>query len=406
MNFLTNFPEPQELLHQFPEIQIMNVNAHIHTPFSFSAFEKISEIFQMAVKEQMGVVGINDFFVADGYEAFYDLAKKYRVFPLFNIEFVGLLAREQREGIRINDPNNAGRCYFCGKGLNYPFEVDAASGEKLLEKIALSQNQIRAMIDKLNDLFSAIHSDIKLNYNQIRVSLAKNLVRERHLAKAVRIAVLERYPTPDAFNRFLTGLMGGKMLKSAFTDKQGIENEIRSNLLKSGGQAFVEEDESSFLKMEEIKQIIINAGGIPCYPMLLDDKNGNYTEFEKSPEHLYYELCARNISCIEAIPGRNDAEKLEEYLRYFYQKGFVILLGTEHNTPDMIPLTCDTRGKQPLNKFLKQTAYEGACVVAAHQYLRAKGELGYISQHGTAQVHQKNHFIKLGNAVIHYFQTM
>ena len=93
--------------------------------------------------------------------------------------------------------------------------------------------------------------------------------------------------------------------------------------------------------------MIVNAGGIPCYPVLLDDKNGNYTEFERSAEDLWNELIKRNIGCIELIPGSNDASHLEKFADYFHQKGFVILLGTEHNAPDMIPLTCDTRGKYP-----------------------------------------------------------
>jgi len=28
------------------------------------------------------------------------------IFPLFNIEFISLLKKEQKEGVRINDPNN------------------------------------------------------------------------------------------------------------------------------------------------------------------------------------------------------------------------------------------------------------------------------------------------------------
>jgi len=35
------------------------------------------------------------------------------------------------------------------------------------------------------------------------------------------------------------------------------------------------------MSLEEVIEIITNAGGIPCYPVLLDDRNGNYTEYEK-----------------------------------------------------------------------------------------------------------------------------
>ena len=62
------------------------------------------------------------------------------------------------------------------------------------------------------------------------------------------------------------------------------------------------------------------------------------------------ELTDRNIACIELIPGRNDAGHLQRFVEFFNDRDFVILLGTEHNTPEMIPLTCDTRDKKPLDR--------------------------------------------------------
>jgi hypothetical protein len=406
MNFLAELPGEEQLLALYPEIKMLNVNAHIHTPYSFSAFHSIGRIFEMAVDEGISVAGINDFFVTDGYEAFCDDAIKACVFPLFNIEFIGLLKPEQKSGTRINDPNNAGRCYFCGKGLNYPFGVDPSSGAKLAEIISLSQDQMREMVEKMNVLFTSLNSGIVFDYAEIRKKYASGIVRERHLAKAVRIAVHDQYPGHKAFMAMLTRVFGGKSPKSSPNDIPAMENEIRANLLKSGGTAFVEEDEASFLNLDEIKEIIINAGGIPCYPMLLDDKNGMYTEFEKTPEHLCYELQKRHIGCVEVIPGRNNLHELERYIAYFHKKNFIILFGTEHNAPDKIPLTCNTRGNQPLPEYLRRISYEGACVVAAHQYLKAKNKQGFTEHEGKTRNDQKNNFIQLGNAVIHYFQTM
>ncbi len=40
---------------------IHNVNNHFHTPYSFSAFSDIKEVFEMAKKENIKVLGINDF---------------------------------------------------------------------------------------------------------------------------------------------------------------------------------------------------------------------------------------------------------------------------------------------------------------------------------------------------------
>jgi hypothetical protein len=403
MNFLNDFPDSKALLSMFPEEEMLKVNAHIHTPYSFSAFTDISQAFEMARKENIAVLGINDFFVTDGYEAFYNESVKSGIFPLFNIEFIGLLKKEQQEGIRVNDPGNPGRVYFCGKGLRYPFTMDDSLNKKLARVVNESQHQVRAMIDKTNHWFAELNLNIRLDYSDIRTCYAKNLVRERHIAKAIRIAVYDQAPDVDTRIALFTTIFGGKAPDSAHDNLAGIENEIRSNLLKAGGKAFVPEDEAAFLSLDEIIEIILNAGGIPCYPVLLDDKKGNYTEYEKDPEELWNNLQAKNVRCVELIPGRNDAGHIDRFVRFFHDKGFIILLGTEHNTPEMIPLTCQTRGNHALSDTLAQISWEGACVVAAHQYLVDNNLPGFTSNSEVTGYLNKDNLVKLGNAIIHYF---
>jgi hypothetical protein len=347
-------------------------------------------------------VGINDFFVSDGYEPFCHEALKNNVFPLFNIEFISLLKPEQQQGIRINDPNNPGRCYFSGKGLDYPFSVESRLAEKLGNIVNQSQEQVKAMIEKCNQWFVSLKTDILLDYDDIRRKFAKELVRERHIAKAIRVAVFSACMGEQERKELLTRVFGGKEPKSNLSDIPALDNEIRGNLLKSGGKAFVEEDENAFMSLDEVIEIILSAGGIPCYPVLLDDKNGIYTEYERDPETLFKELTQRNIKCLELIPGRNDASHLQRFVEFFQNRDFVILLGTEHNAPEMIPLACDTRDKKPLNEYISRISYEGACVVAAHQYLRAKGLPGFINEAGFPDTGRKPELVKLGSAVIQY----
>jgi hypothetical protein len=402
LNFLSTYPDSQTLLKMAPEGEIPQVNGHVHTPYSFSAFENIGQIFEMARKENIVAVGINDFFVSDGYEPFCNEALKNRVFPLFNIEFISLLKSEQQQGVRINDPNNPGRCYFSGKGLDYPFSVEKPLAEKLSHIVGQSQEQVKAMIEKCNQWFASLNTGIRLNYTDIRREFAKELVRERHIAKAIRVAVFSAYSGEQERKDLLTRIFDGKEPKSGLSDIPALDNEIRGNLLKSGGKAFVEEDENAFMSLDEVIEIILAAGGIPCYPVLLDDKNGTYTEYERDPETLYRELSKRNIKCLELIPGRNDAGHLQRFVEFFQNKEFVILLGTEHNAPEMIPLSCDTRDKKPLNSYISRISYEGSCVVAAHQYLRARGLPGFINENGVPDTARKSELVKLGSAVIHY----
>jgi hypothetical protein len=403
-NILTRFPNAKALAGMFPEREVYGVNAHVHSPYSFSAFTGIPQIFEMAKKENIAVVGINDFFVTDGYEPFYREALKAGVFPLFNIEFIGLMKKQQQQKIRINDPNNPGRCYLSGKGLNYPFAVDDRFRNRLVRIVAESQEQVRSMIDKANDWFSRINAGITLNFEEIRKNYAEELVRERHIAKAIRIAVFEQFTGEIERIAAFTALFDGKEPKSALTDIPGLENELRGKLLKAGGKAFVEEDDNTFMNIEEVIDMIVNAGGIPCYPVLLDDRNGDYTEYERDPEELLKELTNKNIGCIELIPGRNDAGHIERFVQFFSGRGFVIMLGTEHNTPDMVPLTCNCRGDIPLSAEMKRISWEGACVVAAHQYLHALGQEGFVDPQGRPKPTERESFAALGNAVIQHYR--
>jgi len=405
-NFLTKFPSLDILIKEVKGLSLPEFresNGHIHTPYSFSAFSALETAFKMAVEEKIAVLGINDFYATDGYDAFHDGCVKNRIFPLFNIEFIGLLKEEQKKGIRINDPNNPGRIYFSGKGLDYPFKVSWLQRRQLRIIKKESQAQIKAMIVKLNQLIQQEKPDIELSYSTVKKIYAHELVRERHIAKALRELVINTSPVEEEQLHFLESLYGGKKSKTGMSKPAALENEIRANLLKSGGAAFIEEDESSFLELRKIIRIIIKAGGIPCYPVLLDDSSGRFTEFESDPEKLYQSLKHLGIECIELIPGRNDLVILKKFVDFFHQKGFIITFGTEHNTPEMMPLTVTTRGSVALDDSLKKIAYEGACVIAAHQYLRADGRQGYVLPDGTHSVKQTRELINLGQLVIEYF---
>jgi hypothetical protein len=405
-NFLSEFPTLDNLHKEmngrrFPAWR--EANGHIHTPYSFSAFSDMNSVFRMAKEENISVLGINDFYVTDGYAAFHKGCVENLIFPLFNIEFIGLLKEEQKKGIRINDPNNPGRIYFCGKGLDYPFNLGWLRKRELDSVVRESQNQIKAMIEKLNGLLEKENPALKLSYETIKKEYAHDLVRERHIAKALRIIISRKFDTNEKQIDFFEKLYGGKKSKAGVENTSALENEIRSNLLKSGGGAFVEENDKSFLELRRIIKIITKAGGIPCYPVLLDDSSGKFTEFESNPEKLYQSLTSLGVECIELIPGRNDLNILRDFVEFFNNKGFVITYGTEHNTPEMIPLGVTARNSLPLDDSLKKIGWDGACIIAAHQYLRADGRQGYVLPDGKHSIDQKRELIGLGQMVIEYF---
>ncbi len=405
-SFLAGFPEKEQILSEFEsrgEKGVMLVNGHFHTPFSFSAFTEIEQALKMAEEEKVQVLGINDFYTTDGYAEFCDLALKYKIFPLFNIEFMALQKDLQEQNIRVNDPANPGRTYFSGKGLKFPVELPAPQRE-LLESVQRESNvQTAEMVAKLNELLAETDAGFSFTFDELKARYAKNLLRERHIAKALRIAIDDKFSTPEEKKAFYLKIFSGKEVKSPLDDVAALENEIRGNLLKAGGRAFVPEDPKAFLSLEQVKDIIISAGGIPCYPVLLDDAKGNFTDFEGNKETLYETLVSKGVYSLELIPGRNKFPIMKDFVSYFRSKNFVVTFGTEHNTPQLDPVKVSCSGGIDLDADLERIGFEGACIIAAHQYLVAKGQEGYLDASGKAKTGQYDEFAKLGEAVIRYF---
>jgi len=384
-------------------MQVPEVNAHIHTPYSFSAFTGIGQIFEMALQEGIQVVGINDFNVTDGYPEFYDHARSNRIYPLFNIEFIALDRDMQKQGIRINDPNNPGRIYLSGKGLDFPAHLEDKSRKVVDSVIREGHRQIRTMIEKTNRLLAEAGTGIFLDFTAIRKRHALEIVRERHLAKALRTVILEKYPAPEDQKGILARLYDGRFPTADPANEAATEIEIRNILLKAGGRAFVEEDEKAFPTIAQVQGIIAGSGGIACYPVLLDDVEGNLTDFESDWHKLYEELTARGIFCIELIPRRNDYQVLKNFVHFFRDQDFIILFGTEHNTPELAPLKVNCRHGVELDPDLKQISYQGACILAAHQHLRAKRMSSPVPSWNTLDLNGKKEIISTGKAVINRF---
>ncbi len=377
------------------------VNAHLHTPFSFSAFRDIDDALDRAVKENVKVVGINDFYTAEGYEEWAEGCKKRALYPLFGIELISLNEADQKVGLRVNDPGNPGRTYISGKGLAYPFRLAEPFATQLTNVRNEANKQVEAMCEKLNEQLESKNLGISLNIDWIKDNLTKGSIRERHLAKALRLKVYEKCSEDiSCIQNTLKEIFDGKELKSDVANVAGVENEIRANLLKAGGAAFVPETAEAFLPVQTVCEIILAAGGIPTYPFLADDANGNYTDFEDDLERVAQQLTERGFHSVEFITTRNDVKLLEKYATYLHNQGFVVTFGSEHNSPMMEPVELFARNNTPLTDKLLQINYEGACIIAAHQHLVAQGLNGYVDENGNADRTKRGEFVKLGNELI------
>ena len=405
MDFWNRFPGRDELLKWYEKNgkgTNFLVNAHLHTPYSFSAFRDIPQALDMGVAEGVKVMGINDFYSTDGYTEWATEAAARGIFPLFNIEYISLNKADQLAGLKVNDPGNPGRTYLSGKGLSFPPKMDEPFASALASVRSESNHHVAGMCSKLNDLLTDVDAGFLLDFEHIRSSMTKGMVRERHLAKALRQAVETRFSSVEANSAFYQKLFGGKPLVSSLDAPAAIENELRNNLLKAGGPAFIPEPVAAFLESGMVCKMILNQGGIPTYPFLADDNNGNFTPFEGSKGQAAKTLKERNIWSVEFITTRNSLEVLEEYVQFFHNEGFVVTLGSEHNTPSMEPIELFARKETELSPVLKEINYQGACLVAAHQYLNATEGQGYLDQNGKPFLDKRDQLVTLGMALITY----
>ena len=377
--------------------EIVEVNAHMHTPYSFSAFDSVRQAVQMLVAGGVKVAGINDFNTTDGYVAWAEECLNNKVFPLFNVEFIALDREDQAGGVLVNDPNNPGRTYISGKGLAFPQKPDGKSRELIDRIMKESNSHAEKMCARLNEHLAECGAPFLISFREVSDNLTMGNIRERHLAKALRMQIAGHFTDEGSQAAFYEKIFGGRPLKSNITSVAAVENEIRGNLLKAGGAAFVAENPDAFPEVSDICQLISDAGGIPTYPFLADYANGKFTGFEGDLAAAVKTLQKRGISSVEFIPSRNKVEVLEKYAGYCRENGMTVTFGTEHNTPAMEPVKVYASGNTELTPMLKEINYQGACIIAAHQYLIGRGEPGLA---GGLNETERNECIRLGHAII------
>ena len=359
------------------------VNAHIHLPPNFSAFDTVDEAVKLAADQGIGVLGASNYYDYRVYADFAKQASRRGIFPLFGIEIITLDEELVRAGIKVNDPGNPGKMYLCGKGIAHfdPLPPDAA---ELLGVIRTKDSERMARLTaRLAELFAAAGLYTGLDEDAIKNQVVSQhgspketvYLQERHVAQAFQEALFELV-SPGSRGEALTRLFCAAP-KSA-DDADAVQNDIRSYLMKAGKPAYVQE---TFVGFDHAYRLILALGGIPSYPTLADGASP-ICAFETPVENLIASIKARGIHCAELIPVRNNLGVLAHYVHAMRQAGFILTAGTEHNTRDMLPIEPTCVNGQPISDEIGDIFWEGACVVAAHQYLVLRGEPGYVDAKG------------------------
>lgn len=383
-------------------------NAHIHVPPNFSAFTTVDHAVSLACDQGCVLLGTSNYYDFTVYNDFAKQCKKSAIFPLFGLE---MLCRDEdfaQQGIKVNDPGNPGKVYVCGKGLSR-FSSWSPAATLILEKVRGNDSQrIAQMVERcvsalrekgcaLPVTVDSIIDGIVQRHNSQRATI---FLQERHVAQAIQHALFEAIPATERLARLPTILGGALSMKQA-DDAVALQNDVRNHLMKSGKPGFVAE---SYITIDEARRLALELGGIPCYPILADGANP-INHFESSAQTLIDNLKALHIVAAEFIPNRNTPALLVEYATALRRAGIIVTAGTEHNTPELLPILPSAKGSA-LPAQLVPLFWEGACVVAAHQFLTAHDKPGYVLSDGTLNpyfAHNEeriSYFYSLGAAVI------
>lgn len=388
------------------------VNSHIHLPPNFSAFGSVKQAVELAGKQKVAVVGVSNYYDYEVYGDFVVMARRAGVFPLFGLEIIALIDELVQGGVKINDPGNPGKIYLCGKGIT-GFARMSEEAERLLGIIRRNDSaRMKQMIEKLEGVFNERGVPTGLDEGKVIEMVMRRhgcprervYLQERHICQAFQEAFWEKVGSKERIEKLVKVL--GARPRTA-DDPVKVQNEIRAHLMKAGKAAFVEE---TFVSFGEAYRLVLELGGIPCYPTLADGTKP-MCPYEEPVESLIQRIREKGVFMAEFIPIRNTPEVLRKYVKSMRRAGLAVLGGTEHNTLDLLPIEPTCLDGQGVPEDVKKIFWEGACVAAGHQFLKLHGEEGFVDSAGrlnSAFVNDEERivaFAKLGGAVIErYYQ--
>lgn len=384
---------------------VVKFNTHIHLPPNFSAFETVEQAVELAAKEGIKVLGVGNYYNFDVYAAFTAEALKRGIFPLFGTEIIALETDLQQQGIRVNDPGNPGKYYICGKGISR-FETFSGRAAELMNGIRKNDRlRMREMTAKLAEVFDKAGTATGLDEQAVIARVVKRhgckaemvTLQERHLAQAFQEVFFEKVAADKRAEKLAA--IFGCASKCSPADAVGVQDEIRSHVMKAGKSCFVPE---TFVNLAQAKELILELGGIPCYPVLADGSKQR-CEYEATPEKLVETLKAGGYRMVEFIPTRNTPEVLTEYVTAFRKAGIAVVAGTEHNTLAPLPIEPACVGGKAIPDAVKAIFWEGVCILAAHAFLKAHGQKGFMDCDCSEGEKRIETFQKIGAAVLKTF---
>jgi len=357
--------------------QIGAANMHCHTFFSYNGYGySPTALAWLGKAKGFQAMGIVDFDVLDGVDEFLDACDRVGIRGSAGMETrVYVPEFSTRE---INSPGEPGIFYHMGIGFTSSQVPDGVSS--ILESMRQRAEQRNLdMIERIN----AYLDPVSLDYARDVLPLTpKGNATERHITAAYATAA-ER--TVDDVVAFWSDRLhlAKEAIQPLVKDLPGLHNTIRSQLMKQGGVGYVEPDHRSFPSVEEVNELVVACGALPCATWLDGTLAG-----EQAEEELLNLLIGKGIVALNIVPDRNwniaDPDTKQVKVQNLYQ---VVELAQDLDLPLNVGTEMNKYGLKLVDDFhapelapVRQSFLDGAQFIYGHTVAQRALGIGYQSE--------------------------
>lgn len=360
-------------------------NMHCHTFFSYNGYGySPTALAWLARREGYKLMGIVDFDVLDGVDEFLVAADRVAVRPSTGMETRAFMPEfADRE---INSPGEPGVTYHMGIGFTSSHvpeeesETGSLSGAAgiLADMRERAADRNRDQVSRINDYLGVVAIDYQRDVLPLTPS---GNATERHICAAYVRAAAQRTTDPVAFWSKKLNAPREKVA-AIIDDGPAIQNLVRSGLMKAGSVGYVKPGPATFPSVEEVNQVIVACGALPCITWLDGTSEG-----EQAAEELFGLMIEKGGVALNIVPDRNwnisDPQEKQIKLQHLYD---VVNLALELDLPINVGTEMNAFGKPLIDDFsapelapVRDTFLDGAYFIYGHTALARSLDLGYQS---------------------------
>jgi hypothetical protein len=353
------------------------VNLHCHTFFSFNAYGySPSGVAWLARQSGFKAAGIVDFDVLDGVDEFLEACELLAVRGSAGMEtrvFIPEFASRE-----INSPGEPGVYYYMGIG--FPSSQPPVTAAPILADMRRrAEERNRTMLARIN----AFLSPVTVDYDREVLPLTPvGNATERHMLAAILQATAGRFPDPVPFWAEKLQL-APEQVAAQIGDAVKFPNTLRAKLMKRGGVGYVQPGADTFPSLENVTQLIVACGALPCATWLDGTSAG-----EQASEELLGLLISKGVVALNIIPDRNwnisDPDMRRLKLQKLYE---IVALAGKLDLPFNVGTEMNAPGQKLVDDFdvpelapVRQAFLDGADFIYGHTVLQRVAGLGYQSE--------------------------